>query len=154
MHRGLKTLSLRVARQVDNARVLADALVGAGLPVRYPGLADHPQHDVARRQMSGPGSVLIFECPGDPAELFSRLRLFSSAVSLGGVQSLVTCPARSTHAGLAPKVRAELGITDRLVRMSVGIEDPTDLVEDLHTALDGTGRPAGLAPRRRGRATT
>ncbi|WP_159942003.1 MULTISPECIES: PLP-dependent aspartate aminotransferase family protein [unclassified Nocardiopsis] len=141
VHRGLKTLSLRVARQVDNARAVAGALEDAGLTgaVHYPGLPGHRQYGVARRQMAGPGSVLSFEFTGDPDKLFRRLRLYSCAVSLGGVRSLIQCPARSTHAGLPRDLRLRLGITDGLVRLSAGIEDGADLVEDLLTALDATG---------------
>jgi cystathionine beta-lyase/cystathionine gamma-synthase len=137
VHRGLKTLSLRVARQVDNARAVVDALraspaVGA---VHYPGLPDHPQYAVAKRQMAEPGSIVSFEYRGDPRRLLDRVRLFSCAVSLGGVQSLIECPAMMTHRPLGPQVRARRGISDSLVRLSVGIEDPRDLVDDLRVAL-------------------
>ncbi|OOC53357.1 MULTISPECIES: trans-sulfuration enzyme family protein [Nocardiopsis] len=140
VHRGLKTLSLRVARQVANAQAIAEALRDSGLTgaVRYPGLPEHPQHDVAGRQMSGPGSIVCFECPVEPEKLFRRLRLHSCAVSLGGVGSLIQCPARSTHAGIPRSTRLELGLTDDLVRVSAGIEDAADLVEDLLTALRAT----------------
>jgi cystathionine beta-lyase/cystathionine gamma-synthase len=139
LHRGLKTLSLRVARQVDNARSLVDVLraspmVGA---VHYPGLAEHPQYAVAKRQMTEPGSVVSFEYRGDVEGLLRRVRLFSCAVSLGGVHSLIECPALMTHRPLPAEVRARRGIFDSLLRLSVGIEDHRDLVDDLRTALAG-----------------
>jgi cystathionine beta-lyase/cystathionine gamma-synthase len=139
VHRGLKTLSLRTARQVDNARRIAlalDASERAGR-VRYPGLAGHPQHEVAARQMSAPGSILSFEYLGDPERLMNRVRFFSCAVSLGGVRSLIECPATMTHAAVPREIRLRLGVTDNLVRVSAGIEDPADLIEDLLTAMEG-----------------
>jgi len=140
VHRGLKTLAVRVARQVANAREVVAALpaMPAVGRVHYPGLADHPQYAVAKRQMTEPGSIVSFECRGEPMRLLDRLRLFSCAVSLGGVQSVIECPALMTHRSLPPEVRARRGITDSLVRLSVGIEDPRDLVDDLRAAL---GRP-------------
>ncbi|MEV4256554.1 PLP-dependent aspartate aminotransferase family protein [Spirillospora sp. NPDC049652] len=137
VHRGLRTLSLRTDRQVGNAARLVAALrasphVGA---VYYPGLPDHPGRRVAARQMAAPGSLLAFEYLGDAEKLMDRVRLFTCAVSLGGVLSLMEVPALMTHAGVAPDVRRALGITDRLVRVSAGIEDPADLVADLTAAL-------------------
>ncbi|NDU71376.1 PLP-dependent transferase [Actinomadura sp. DSM 109109] len=137
VHRGLKTLSLRVARQVANAEAIAAALRGSGRvgALHYPGLPDHPQYEVARRQMSAPGSILSFEYLGDPGKLMDRVRLFACAVSLGGVHSLVECPAVMTHASVPREVRRRLGISDDLIRVSAGIEDPADLVQDLMDAL-------------------
>lgn len=137
VHRGLRTLSLRMSRQVQNARALVDLLrasprVGA---VRYPGLPDHPQYPVAKRQMSEPGAIVSFEYRGDPARVLDRVRLFACAVSLGGVRSLLECPALMTHRPLPAAERAALGITDSLIRLSAGIEDPRDLVADLAAAL-------------------
>lgn len=137
VHRGLKTLSLRVARQSGNAAALVAALrdsesVGV---IHYPGLLEHPQYDVARRQMAAPGSVFSFEYLGDPARLLDQVRLFACAPSLGGVRSLIGCPAATTHAAIPPATRRALGISDNLLRVSTGIEDPTDLVDDLMAAL-------------------
>jgi methionine gamma-lyase len=137
IHRGLKTLSLRTARQVDNASRIAEALhedmrVGA---VHYPGLAEHPQHHVAMAQMSAPGSVLSFVYLDDPGKLLERVRLYACAVSLGGVRSLIECPAMMTHAPIPRDTRLKLGISDNLIRVSAGIEDPADLVADLLAAL-------------------
>jgi cystathionine beta-lyase/cystathionine gamma-synthase len=99
VHRGLKTLSLRVARQVETAREIAVTLRSSPAvgKVHYPGLAEHPHREVALRQMSGPGSIISFEYLGDPEKLMDRVRLFASAVSLGGVRSLIECPASMTH---------------------------------------------------------
>jgi cystathionine beta-lyase/cystathionine gamma-synthase len=137
VHRGLKTLSLRVARQVGNARAVVEALRGAESvgAVHYPGLSGHPQHEVAARQMSAPGSIVSFEYLGDPAKLLERVRLYACAVSLGSVRSLIECPATMTHAALPRDIRLRLGITDNLIRVSAGIEDPADLVDDLLAAL-------------------
>jgi len=137
VHRGLKTLSLRTARQVSNASQIATELRGLASvgTVNYPGLVDHPQYQVAIKQMSGPGSILSFEYLGDPRELFDKLKLFSCAVSLGGVRSLIERPATMTHAPIPLATRLKLGISDNLIRLSAGIEDPADLVEDLLAAL-------------------
>lgn len=137
VHRGLKTLSLRVNRQTATAAILAETLraepsVGA---VHYPGLPSHVGHEVAAGQMSAPGSMIAFEYLGDPVKLLERVRLFACAVSLGGVRSLIECPAAMTHRTIPAATRRRLGITDDLLRLSVGIEDPDDLVEDLTAAL-------------------
>lgn len=143
VHRGVKTLALRMNRQVRTAGLLARLLTG--LPgvgaVHYPGLAGHPGSKVAARQMSGPGAMLSFEYTAGPAgALLDRFRVFSCAVSLGGVQSLVECPALMTHRPLPPEVRRARGISDGLIRLSVGIEDPDDLAEDLARAVAGEER--------------
>lgn len=136
-HRGLKTLSLRVARQVANAWAAVEVLVesphvGA---VHYPGLPDHPQFELAAAQMSAPGSMVSFEYLGDVDELLRRTELFAAAVSLGGVRSLIECPASMSHRPVPREVRLRAGVVDHLVRLSFGIEDPTDLVEDLSAAM-------------------
>ena len=138
VHRGVKTLSLRVARQVTTARAVADALtaVPAVTEVSYPGLPAHPQHELAARQMSAPGSIISFRYRGDPEKLMARTRLFTCAVSLGGVHSLIECPALMTHRPIPRATRLAAGITDDLIRLSVGIEDPADLLEDLLSALE------------------
>jgi cystathionine beta-lyase/cystathionine gamma-synthase len=138
VHRGLKTLSLRVARQVHTARALVEALREAPtvVAIHYPGLVEHPQSAIAKLQMAQPGSIISFEYLGDPARVLDRVGLFSCAVSLGGVQSLIECPALMTHRPVPPEVRRRRGITDSLIRISVGIEDPRDLSEDLRAALE------------------
>ncbi len=137
VHRGLKTLSLRTSRQVSNASRIAAEL--RGLPrvgtVNYPGLVDHPQYQVAMRQMLAPGSILSFEYLDDPGKLFERLKIFTCAVSLGGVRSLIERPATMTHSPIPLATRKRLGISDNLIRVSAGIEDPSDLLEDLLAAM-------------------
>jgi cystathionine gamma-lyase len=106
--------------------------------VRYPGLASHPQHPLARRQMQGYGGMISMHLATDLAgvrRFLERLRIFTLAESLGGVESLAEHPAIMTHASLPSEVRAELGIDDGLVRLSVGVEDPVDLKDDLREAL-------------------
>lgn len=137
VHRGVQTLSVRIARQVANARALAAALesspfVGA---VHYPGLPSHPGHDVAARQMTAPGAVLSFSYRGDVETLLASTELFTAAVSLGGVRSFIESPALMSHRPIPRDVRLRAGLTDDLIRVSAGLEDADDLVEDLCTAL-------------------
>jgi len=105
--------------------------------VHYPGLASHPQHELAKRQMSGFGSMLSFETGSlaNANAMLKRVRLCTLGESLGGVETLISHPASMTHAFLGPDGRAKLGITDGLVRISVGIENVDDLLEDLDQAL-------------------
>jgi cystathionine gamma-lyase len=138
--RGVKTLPLRMARHCESAMAIAQWLEKHPKveKVYYPGLAGHPQHDLAKRQMRGFGGMISIVMKGDLAEVrrfLERVELFVLAVSLGGVESLVEHPALMTHASLTPEARAQLGIHDRLVRFSVGIEDPEDLIADLDAAL-------------------
>ncbi|MBC7988351.1 MAG: cystathionine gamma-synthase [Luteimonas sp.] len=138
--RGLKTLHLRMKAHCDNAAALAEFLQGhpAIEQVIYPGLASHPQHALARRQMDGFGGIVSIAIKGGPeaAKRFcERTELFTLAESLGGVESLVNHPAIMTHASVPPERRAVLGIADNLVRLSVGIEALDDLRADLDRAL-------------------
>ncbi|NBJ11615.1 cystathionine gamma-synthase [Microvirga arsenatis] len=138
--RGLKTLSLRMERHCTSALKIAQFLEShSGVDgVIYPGLASHPQHELAKRQMRGFGGIITARIKGglDGATRFlERCQLFTLAESLGGVESLIEHPAIMTHASVPPEVRAELGIDDGLVRLSVGIEDADDLIEDLRSAL-------------------
>jgi cystathionine beta-lyase/cystathionine gamma-synthase len=135
VHRGLKTLALRIARQVANARALVAALGGTpGVTgLHYPGLSG--DEAVVRRQMSAPGAVFSFTTPTHAERVLSRVRLFAVAVSLGGTRSLIEHPASMTHGSLPVALRRELGVTDDLFRVSPGIEDPADLVEDLVAAV-------------------
>jgi cystathionine beta-lyase/cystathionine gamma-synthase len=142
LHRGIKTLVLRVRQQNENALALARFLAGhpAVEEVNFPGLETHPQHGRARKLFSGYGGMLSFEVRGgvDAAEaLLSRLRIPRSAPSLGGVETLITRPATTSHAGVPAKERIRMGISDSLVRVSVGIEDPGDLVGDFDQGLEG-----------------
>jgi cystathionine gamma-lyase len=138
--RGLKTLSLRMERHCTSALKIAQFLEAhPGVDgVIYPGLASHPQHELAKRQMRGFGGIITARIKGglDGATRFlERCQLFTLAESLGGVESLIEHPAIMTHASVPPEVRAELGIDDGLVRLSVGIEDAEDLIQDLRSAL-------------------
>ncbi len=138
--RGMKTLSLRVARQSENALALARHLEGhpAVLRVRHPGLPSHPDHERAARLLDGFGAMLAFEPEGGKAaadRFLSRVRLATHAPSLGSVETLVVSPARSSHKGLTPEEREALGITEALLRVSVGIESLADLIADFDQAL-------------------
>jgi methionine-gamma-lyase len=139
--RGVKTLAMRVRTAQDNALALALLLARhpAVAEVRYPGLPGHPQAALIARQMAGPGSLIAFELKGGSAagrQVLQTVRLPALAVSLGGVESLIQHPASMTHAGMKPADRLAAGITDGLVRLSVGCEDADDLVSDLKRALD------------------
>jgi cystathionine beta-lyase/cystathionine gamma-synthase len=141
LERGLKTLALRMDRHNENAGHLARFLAAhaAVARVNYPGLADHPDHAIAARQMRGFGGMLSFELhePRRVDALLSRLRLVLPALSLGGVESLVCVPSRTSHRKLSPAERERVGISEGLVRVSVGVEDIEDLVADFEQALDG-----------------
>ena len=141
--RGIKTLSLRVERHATNAKRIAAFLEGHPDVARvlYPGLSSHPQHDLARRQATGFGAIVSAEFKGGVERvraLVSHLRLWPLAESLGGVKSLLCHPATMTHAAVEPAERQRIGIGDGLVRLSVGIEDAADLIEDLDQALEAT----------------
>jgi cystathionine gamma-lyase len=138
--RGLKTLQLRVLRQCENALAIARWLEGqdAVTQVYYPGLESNPGHSLARRQMGGRyGGVVSFEVSsGDAARSFlERLRVFTLAESLGAVESLAESPALMTHTSIPEEIRKRVGVSDGLLRLSVGIEDVDDLVADLEQAL-------------------
>jgi cystathionine gamma-lyase len=140
--RSLKTLQLRMERHSSNAAAVAEYLAGHAKveTVHYPGLKDHPQHDLAARQMDSYGGMVTAILKGglaDARRFLERTELFALAESLGGVESLVEHPAIMTHASIPPEIRAELGISDTLVRLSVGIEDIDDLIADLDFALSG-----------------
>ena len=139
--RGLKTLHLRMRAHSENAQAIAEMLEGhlAVEKVLYPGLASHPQHALAKQQMAGFGGMVSVYLKGgfDAARRFcENLRLFTLAESLGGVESLVNHPAVMTHASVPEERRAQLGITDNLVRLSVGVEDAEDLTADVAWALE------------------
>ncbi len=135
--RGTKTLALRMERHAENAERLAEFLESHKKvsQVFYPGLASHEQHSLAIRQMRRFGGMLSFELKGNVKKFLSSLKLFYLAESLGGVESLIEHPAMMTHAALPLAERKKLGITDGLIRVSVGIEDVDDLKEDLENAL-------------------
>jgi cystathionine beta-lyase/cystathionine gamma-synthase len=139
--RGTKTLPLRMRQHDANGRRIADWLKGQQAVKRlyYPGLDSHPQHELAARQMSGFGGMVSFDV-GDVAsarQIVERVKLFQLAESLGGVESLIGHPASMTHASVPLEMRTAMGLTDSLVRLSVGIEDAADLIEDLEQAMNG-----------------
>lgn len=138
--RGLKTLAVRMRQHAANAQAVAEYLSGHPKVQEtiYPGLPSHPQHELARRQMDGFGAIVAFRLKGGAAEVsrfIKTLRLFLFAESLGGVESLICHPATMSHAGLTAREREQVGITEQTIRLSVGIEDPEDLIEDLDRAL-------------------
>jgi O-succinylhomoserine sulfhydrylase len=141
MLKGLETLPVRVRRQTDTAATVAVALVGHPKVPRliYPGRPDHPQADIARKQMRGGSTLVAFEVKGGKTGAFrfqDALKLVRISNNLGDAKSLITHPATTTHHRLTAEARAELGITDGLVRFSAGLEHPDDLVEDLMAALE------------------
>ena len=138
--RGVKTLAARMEIHDHSGRIVADFL-SRHKKVRkvfYPGLNDHPQHELAKRQMNGFGSMITFETGSlkNANKMLKKLRLCSLGESLGGVETLISHPATMTHAALGEKGRKAIGITDGLVRISVGIEDVNDILEDLDQALN------------------
>ena len=140
LHRGIKTLGVRVTKQNENAQQLAEMLVAHPkvLRVNYPGLASSPAHERAKALFDGFGGMLSFEpdtTPDGAAAVLSSLQIALSAPSLGGVESLVTLPAGTSHAGLSTSERESMGVSDRLVRVSVGIEHIEDLLVDFEQAL-------------------
>jgi cystathionine gamma-synthase/cystathionine beta-lyase len=139
--RGLKTLGVRLDRQMDNAGVIAGWLKAHAVvrKVYYPGLVDHPGHELLKTQASGFGGMISFEVINKAiAEMIiNKVRLISFAESLGGVESLITFPAFQTHGDMESGARERMGINDRLLRLSVGIEDCTDLINDLAQAFEG-----------------
>jgi cystathionine beta-lyase/cystathionine gamma-synthase len=156
--RGLKTLELRMERHQENAVAIARSLEGHTLvrQVYYPGLPGHPGHEIARRQMSGFGGMVSFELDGtidEVASFASSRRYFALAESLGGVKALICHPATMTHASIPPAARAELGLSDSLLRLSPGCENAQDLVEDLLQGLTqlerarSSQRPVGATAR-------
>ena len=142
--KGLETLSLRVERQAANALAFATALEAhpAVTRVIYPWLESHPQHELARAQMGGGGTVVTFFVDGGKAEAFAVMNAFEVidiSNNLGDAKSMVTHPATTTHRRLSPQARAAVGITDGTVRISVGLEDVQDLIDDVTAALDALG---------------
>ena len=138
--RGLKTLSIRIDKAQQNAEKIADYLENHPKIewVLYPGLKSHPQYELAKRQMSGPGSMLSFEVKGGleaGKKVMDNVHLALLAVSLGGIETLIQHPASMTHSKLSKEEKLEAGITDGLVRLSVGIEDVDDIIADLEHAL-------------------
>jgi cystathionine beta-lyase/cystathionine gamma-synthase len=137
--RGTKTLTVRMAQHNANGQALAEFLASHPKVTRvlYPGLPDHPQHELAKRQMKGFGGMLSFDVGTFDAarRVLEKVKLMALAESLGGVETLISHPATMTHASVPPERRQQIGLTDSLVRISAGIEDPQDLIDDLRQAL-------------------
>ena len=140
--RGIKTLHLRMQRHCENGKAVVDFLQGHPKveKVYWPGLKNHPGYDIASRQMSGYGGMISFTVKGDSIELAHKLveevNIFTLAESLGGVESLIGHPATMTHAAIPKEVREKVGVTDGLIRLSLGVEDAEDLIVDLASAFD------------------
>ncbi|CAN5229375.1 cystathionine gamma-synthase [soil metagenome] len=140
--RGIKTLSVRVQRSVDNAKKIVEWLSSCPqvAEVHYPGLESHPQHEISKKQMTDFGAMVSFSLNDDSIEtanhLMSRTKVFTLAESLGGVESLISHPATMTHGSIPKEVREKAGLFDSLIRLSVGIEDADDLIEDLKQTLN------------------
>jgi len=147
--RGLKTLAVRVARQNENGLRVAEFLSEHAKvrQVHYPFLKSHPQYAVARQQMSGGGGMVSFEVEGtgdDARRVSEAMRLFTLAPSLGSVESLVSIPVLTSHAMIPAEQRAKMGVTEQLVRLSVGIENADDLIADLEGALEAVTAPQSV----------
>jgi cystathionine beta-lyase/cystathionine gamma-synthase len=144
--RGLKTLAVRVARQNENAQRVAEFLAEHAKvrSVHYPFLKNHPQYAMAREQMAGGGGMVSFEVEGtgeDARRVSEAMRLFTLAPSLGGVESLVSIPVLTSHAMIPAEDRAKMGVTEQMIRLSVGIENAEDLIADLEHALEAVAAP-------------
>ena len=148
--RGLKTLAVRVARQNENALQVATFLEQHAKVrrVHYPFLTSHPQYEIAKKQMSGGGGIVTFEVKGsgeDARRTSESMRLFTLAPSLGGVESLVSIPVLTSHAMIEAAHRVQMGVTEQMIRLSVGIEDVNDLIADLDHALEAVRTPQTVA---------
>lgn len=139
IERSMKTLALRVEKQTENAQIIAEFLEKQAdiKKVNYPGLPSHPQHALARKQMKGYGAMLSFELNDtiDVDNFLDKLQLILPALSLGGVETLICASAKTSHVKMTPEARAAAGVADGLLRLSVGIEAPEDIIEDIKQAL-------------------
>ena len=137
LDRSIKTLAIRVKQQNENAQKLAEYLSEhtSVKNVFYPGLKNHDGYEIARKQMIGFGGMLSFEVKANPDEFVKKLRLIKPAISLGSVESTVSSPVQTSHSKLTAEQRKKAGISDSLLRLSVGIEDSEELIEDLNMAL-------------------
>ncbi|MBQ5375624.1 MAG: PLP-dependent transferase, partial [Lachnospiraceae bacterium] len=144
MIRGIKTLGVRMDRHVANAEKVARWLVDSGYvqKVYYPGLETDPGYEVQKKQADGPGAMVSFvlDAKYDYRKFFKNLKLVTLAESLGGVESLVCHPASMTHAAIPKEIRESVGIVDELIRLSVGIEDADDIIEDLKQAIESSAK--------------
>ena len=139
---GLGGEFLRAVKQAENALEVGHFLEGRVPVLNFPGLPSHPQHDLAMRQMRMAGSVFSFELDGgrSPAHAFlDALEMIDISNNIGDTKSLMTHPASTTHSSLTPEVRAQMGVGEGMLRISVGLEDPLDMIEDLERALKAVG---------------
>jgi O-succinylhomoserine sulfhydrylase len=139
--KSLETMDLRVLRMTENAQAVAEFLERRSeiKSVRFPGLKSHPGHELAMKQMSGGGTTIGIEFAGDQSAVFSfmnKLRVIDISNNLGDSKSLITHPASTTHRRLSPEVQAEMGITSSVLRLSIGLEHSSDLIQDLTQALN------------------
>jgi O-succinylhomoserine sulfhydrylase len=140
--KGLETLDLRIRRQSENALAVASFLEKRVPRLLYPALASHPQHALAMKQMAAGGTIISLYLDGGRAQahgLLDALELVDISNNIGDSRSLMTHPASTTHSGLTPEVRAEMGIDEGMLRLSVGLEDPQDVIEDFDRALKSVG---------------
>ncbi|MFD1952097.1 O-succinylhomoserine sulfhydrylase [Sphingomonas arantia] len=143
--KGLETLDLRINRQSENALKVAQFLEARVPRILYPNLPSHPQHELAMRQMSAGGTILSLFVDGGRAQahaLLDALELVDISNNIGDSRSLMTHPASTTHAGLSEEVRTEMGVTEGMLRLNIGLEDPLDVIDDLDRALTAAGLPA------------
>jgi cystathionine beta-lyase/cystathionine gamma-synthase len=140
--KGLETLDLRIRRQSENALQVARFLESRVPRLLYPGLASHPQHELACKQMSAGGTIVSLYLDGGRPQahaLLDALELVDISNNIGDSRSLMTHPASTTHAGLTAEVRAEMGVEEGMLRLNVGLEDPLDVIEDFDRALKAVG---------------
>jgi O-succinylhomoserine sulfhydrylase len=140
--KGMETLDLRARRQSDNALEIARFLEGRVARVLHPGLPSHPQHDLAMSQMDSAGPIFAFEVDGGRKQahgLLDALQLIDISNNIGDARSLMTHPSSTTHAGVSEEVRLGMGVTEDMLRLNVGLEDPADLIDDLDQALRAVG---------------
>ncbi len=140
--KGLETLDLRIRRQSDNALAVARFLEGRVPQLLYPGLASHPQHALAMRQMAAGGTIIALVLDGGRAQahaLLDALALIDISNNIGDSRALMTHPASTTHSGLSPEVREGMGVSEGMLRLNIGLEDPADVIDDLNQALASVG---------------
>jgi cystathionine beta-lyase/cystathionine gamma-synthase len=142
VHKGLETLELRAMRQSENALTVGKFLEGRVPHIMHPGLASHPQHELAMRQMKACGPIFAFEVDGGRKQahaLLNALQLIDISNNIGDARSLMCHPASSTHHGMGPEGREAMGVGEGMIRINVGLEDPADLIDDLDQALRAAG---------------
>jgi cystathionine gamma-synthase/O-succinylhomoserine sulfhydrylase len=142
VHKGLETLELRAMRQSENAVKVGKFIEGRVPRILHPGLASHPQHNLAMAQMKACGPIFAFELDGGRAQahgLLNALELIDISNNIGDARSLMCHPASSTHHGMGPEGREAMGVGEGMIRINVGLEDPADLIDDLDQALKAAG---------------